>query len=526
MNLEEALSALAASREHLAQKERQIEELTGAVSGAQATIQKLQHQLEQVLKRLYGRSSEKWDPNQGVFDALMIRAMEEGGAGAPAAEDPRDDGETPQRSRPRHRAPAHGRLPIPDHLRREEVVLDLPEDQKICPVSGRPMICIGYEESEKLEYEPGRLFVRVYKRPKYVSPERHNDQTGVVTSAMPEHPILKCKADAGLLAYVVVSKFADHLPLYRQEGIFAREGVRIPRSTQDGWLLQAADALLPLYRALKKAVLATEVLFTDDTVLRLLEPGRGKTRQARMWVYVRGGDGARLVIYDFTVDRRKERPMEFVGDYRGYVHADAYSGYDALFCREAIIEVGCWSHGRRGFVEAMDSRPREASEMMGHIGGLYQIEREIRDRDPGERLRVRQERAVPRLERLFERTAALVPEATPAEPLRKALNYLVNQRTALRRYTEDGRLEIDNNTAENAIRPLALGRKNYLFAGSERGGQAAALYLSLVESCRQNQVEPWQYFRDLFRRIMAHPVRQLRALLPDTWKAEHAAAPP
>ena len=319
MTAEDAFTALAAKEEELAQKDRQIDQLTSAFSDSQATIRKLEHQLEQALKRLYGRRSEKWDPNQRVFDELMIDAIEEGLTKEEASPEA-DEQEIEQGTKPSRRpgkARPHGRLPIQDGLQREEVILDVPVEQKTCPVTGQPMTCIGYEESEKLEYEPGRLFVRVYKRPKYVSPQRHNDQTGVVTAPMPEHPIMKCKADVGLLAYVVVSKFADHLPLYRQEGIFERAGLRIPRSTQDGWLLQAARAMMPLYEELKKAVLESDVLFTDDTVLPLIEPGRGKTRQARMWVYIRGGVGPRLVVYDFTIDRRKERPIEFMGGYRG-----------------------------------------------------------------------------------------------------------------------------------------------------------------------------------------------------------------
>jgi len=520
MTREEALAALAARDEELLQKDRQIEALTEAVSRAETTVRSMEHRIEQMTKRLYGHSSERWDPNQRWFDGMTIDALEQAADGAGEADEPEEE---PRRRPRRRRARRNGRLPIPEHLRREEVILDVPEEEKTCPVTGEPMICIGYEESEKLEYEPGRLFVRVYKRPKYVSPQRHNDRTGVVTAPMPDHPIMKCKADAGLLAFVVVSKFIDHLPLYRQEGIFRREGVHIPRSTQDGWLMQTADAIRPLYDELRRAVLESDILFTDDTVLPMMEPGRGKTRQGRMWVYIRGGPGRRLVVYDFTVDRRKERPIEFVGDYRGYVHADAYSGYDELFRREEIVEVGCWAHGRRGFVDSISSRPREASEMMSHIGGLYKIEEEIRDAEPADRLHVRQECSLPRLDRLFTRAEAIVPDTLPAEPLRKALNYIANQRTALYRYTEDGRLEIDNNRAENAIRPMALGRKNYLFAGNERGGQAAALYLSLVESCRQNDVEPWRYLRDVFQRVMSHPARKLRELLPDRWKPATAS---
>jgi len=429
----------------------------------------------------------------------------------------KEEAEKSDTNRKRKRTP-HGRLPIPDHLEREEIILDVDPKEKICPVTGEEMILIGYEISEKLEYRPDRLFVKVYKRPKYVSPKRNNGITGVVTAPMPDLPIGKCKADAGLLAYVVVSKFCDHLPLYRQEAIFEREGLRIPRTTQDGWILGLAEPLLPLYEELKQAVLTSEILFTDDTPVRLIEKGLGKTRKARMWVYIRGGQGPPLVVYDFTQDRRKKRPLEFLGDYQGYIHADAYSGYDELFKRDGVIEVGCWAHSRRRFVEAMSSRPKEASEIVSKISKLYKIEKEVIDLSPEERLLCRQRESLSILDGLFSRFEELLEETTPAEPLTKAINYALNQREALQQYTKDGRLNIDNNTAENAIRPLAIGRKNWLFAGSVKGGNSAALFLSLIESCRKNSINPWEYLTDIFRRIMSHPVRRLRELLPDQWK--------
>jgi len=508
MTLQEALTALE-------RKDRQVDELSRSLEAAQKTISALQHQLEELLKRFYGPKSEKYDPDQLLFDRVLLD-----GAGDPGAQQQGPEPDTPQEpeARTKSKRTPHGRLPIPDHLPREVVVLDVSDEEKTCPVTGEPMICIGEEVSEKLEFRPGRLYVIEYRRPKYVSPQRHNGHTGVLTAPPPDLPIDKCKAGPGLLAHVVVSKFADHLPLYRQEGIFEREGVRIPRSTQDGWVLQLADAIWPIYGALKDAVLESEVLFTDDSVIRLIEPGRGKTRQARMWVYIRAGPGPPMTIFDFTPDRRKERPRQFLGDYRGFIHADAYSGYDELFATDAVTEVGCWSHSRRRFVEAMTSRPREASEIVARIAQLYMIEKQVRGAEPDVLRTTRQQKAIPQLDALFERFGEMLPDTTPAEPLTKAINYALNQREALYRYTEDGRLQIDNNTAENAIRPLAVGRKNWLFAASERGGRANALFLSLVECCRAADVNPWTYFADLFARIMAHPANGLRELLPDQWR--------
>jgi len=515
---EQANKIIEAQQSQIEMLQGQVRELTKAVESAQQIIKKQQHQLEQLLKRLYGSKSEKYDPDQLLMDALLLQSLPDPET---AAEPPADQTEESQleTSKRQKRHSAHGRLPIPDHLERVVVELDVPEEDRVCPETGEPMVIAGYEESEKLEYRPGRLFVNLYRRPKYVSPDRINgNKVGVITAPMPDYPIEKCRADMGLIAYAIVSKFADHLPFYRQDGIFEREGVRIARSTLDGWALAAADALILLDRELKRAVLDSDVLFTDDSVIPLIEPGRGKTRQARLWVYVRGGPDPPLAAYDFTLDRRKCRPIEYLGDYRGYIHADAYSGFDELFKKDGIIEVGCWCHARRKFDEAMGSRPREASEILGMIARMYGFEKNFRSMPPDARCQARKNTVRPIIQAIFERITEMRQQSLPSEPLRTALDYALNQREALQRFLEDGRLEADNNTAENAIRPLAVGRKNWLFAGSERGGNAAALYLGLIQSCKACGVNPWKYFDDILRRIMSHPANRLRELLPDQWK--------
>ena len=294
--------------------------------------------------------------------------------------------------------------------------------------------------------------------------------------------------------------------------------MHIPRSTLDGWALQTADAIALLGDQLKRAVLDTDVLFTDDSVIPLLEKGRGRTRQARLWVYIRGGAGPPLVAYDFTTDRRKKRPLDYLAHYQGYIHADAYSGYDELFSRDGLIEVGCWCHARRGFDETLNVRPREASEIIALIGRMYQFEREFRALPPDQRHQRRQDTVRPIVDTLFQRVDQIKADTVPSEPLRKACDYVINQRNALQCFLTDGRLEADNNTAENAIRPLAIGRKNWQFAASERGGRIAALYLGLIQSCKACHVNPWNYLDDILRRIMSHPAKQLRQLLPDQWK--------
>ncbi len=490
----------------------QVETLGQSLAGSQRKVEQQQQLIEQYLRRLYGPRSEKFNPAQLML-ALGLPAVEPPAATPPPPPPP------PSSPARRRRSAGHGRLPLPDHLERVVVDLEVAAEERRCPVTGAPMVCIGYDESEKLEYQPGRLFVRVYRRAKYASPDRSaGAAAGVKMAPLPDLPIARCKADAGLLAYAIVSRFADHLPWYRLDQIFAREGVDIARSTLDGWALAVADALVPLGEALQRAVLDTDVLYTDDTPAPMLAPGTGKTHTARLWVYVRGGHGPPLYAYDFTLDRRAQRPREYLAGFQGHIHADAYAGYDNLFSQPGVIEVGCWAHCRRKFDEAMSSRPLEASEVLAAIARVYAFEKEVRDQDAATRRQHRQQHARPLLLGLFERLPVLRTQTVPSEPLRKAIDYALNQQQALLRFLADGRLAADNNTSENALRPFALSRKNSLFSGNQRGGRAAALYLGLLMSCKAHQVNPWAYFDDLLRRVMAHPVSQLRQLLPDQWR--------
>jgi transposase len=497
--------------ELITQKDAHIGELTEKLESTQRQLTTLQHQMEQMLRRLYGRKSEQLNPNQLMFDPIVIQSLNQNLQPAPEPVAP----PKPEAAKPRKSSRHHGRVPIPEHLERVEILLDVPEEEKLCPETGEPLKVIAVEVSEKLEYRPGKLIVNVYKRPQYAKADPFG---GVLSAAMPDHPIAKCKADVGLIAHLIVGKFADHLPLYRQDGIFEREGVTIPRATQSSWLMQTYESIKVLEGVFRQAIMEGGVLFTDDTPTPLQEQGIGKFRKARMWVYVRGA-GPPLVAYDFSIDRSKRRPLDFLTDYQGYVHADAYSGYDELFRKEGIIEVGCWAHARRKFDEAASSRPKEATDILARIARLYhEVETPCVEMTPEERCRFRQEHAAPLLEGIFEKLEELRPKTIPSEPLRRAIDYTLNQKKALCRYLQDGRLRPDNNLAENAMRPVALGRKNWLFVGSERGGRAAALFMGLVLSCKNLGINPWEYFDDMLRRIMSHPVNRLRELLPDQWK--------
>jgi transposase len=500
----------------IAQKDAQIGELTRKLESTQRQLTTLQHQMEQMIRRLYGRKSEQLNPNQLMFDSIILESLEQNAQQTPPAAEIQV---VPEVVKTRKASQHHGRIPIPEHLERVEILLDIPEEQKVCPETGKPLKVISVEVSEKLEYRPGKLIVNVYKRPQYAVPEGAVAFGGVIAAPMPDHPIAKCKADVGLISHLIVSKFADHLPLYRQDDIFEREGVSIPRATQSSWLMQVYESIKPLEETFRRAVLESDVAFTDDAPVPLQVKGNGKLKKARLWACVRGGTDPPLTVYDFSIDRSKKRPLDFFKNYQGYIHADAYSGYDELFRKGGIIEVGCWAHARRKFDEAATSRPKEATDILARIARLYhEVETPCAGMTPEERCRFRQEHAIPLLNGIFEKLEALRPQTTPSEPLRKAIDYALNQRKALYRYLEDGRLRPDNNLAENAMRPVALGRKNWLFVGSERGGRAAALFMSLVRSCKDCRINPWEYFDDMLRRIMSHPVNRLRELLPDQWK--------
>ena len=272
---------LSQAHELLAQKDAHIGELTRKLESNQRQLTTLQHQMEQLLRRMYGRKSEQLNPNQLMFDPIVLQSLNQNAQQTlPAAPAPVKR----EVVKPRQASGHHGRVPIPEHLERVEILLDIPEEQKVCPETGEPLKVITVEVSEKLEYRPGKLIVNVYKRPQYALPERADSFGGVLAASMPDHPIAKCKADMGLIAYVIVSKFADHLPLYRQDGIFEREGVTIPRATQSSWLMQTYESIKILEEVFRQAVLEGGILFTDDTPTPLQEPGMGKFRKAWMWV--------------------------------------------------------------------------------------------------------------------------------------------------------------------------------------------------------------------------------------------------
>ncbi len=340
-------------------------------------------------------------------------------------------------------------------------------------------------------------------------------------AAKPPQPIDKGLPGPGLLAHTMLAKYGDHLPLYRQEDILARYGVLLRRSTLCGWIAAAADLAEPLYQRMCQLVLASQVIHTDDTPVKLLDPLLGHARTARFWAYV-GDRSHPYSVYDFTDSRQRDGPTKFLQNFAGYLQADAYGGYDGIYAGGRVRKVACWSHTRRYWWEARTTDARRAHHALGAIARLYQLETTFAELPAPERRAARQEHALPILTDfrvwLDGQRAAVLPKS----PIGQAFTYTLNQWQALLRYTEDGALSIDNNISERTVKIPALGRKNWLFVASWEGGRRAAILFSLVASCKANQVEPWAYLRDVFARLpltdLTDP-ESLTALLPDRWLA-------
>jgi transposase len=373
---------------------------------------------------------------------------------------------------------------------------------------------LGEDISEMLEYVPASFFVVRRVRPKLSCTKCNR----IVQAAAPSRPIERGVAGPGLLAHVLVSKYADHLPLYRQSEIYARHGVELERSTLAGWVGGTSDLLEPLVESLRRYVTAAEKLHADDTPVPA--PGNGKTRTGRLWTYVRddrpaGDERAPAVWFAYSPDRKGEHPERHLREFRGTLQADAYAGFNRLYENGRIREAACWAHVRRKFFDLQQAHASPvASEALERIGALYGIEQEIRGRPPDERRQVRQARAKPLLDSLRQWFEATLPKLSRKSDTTAAIRYALSLWDALLRYADDGTIEIDNNAAERALRPVALGRKNYLFAGSDAGGERAAAIYSLIGSAKLNGLDPEAYLREVLTRIGDHPITRIEELLP------------
>jgi transposase len=520
-----------------------IGELLEQIQGANRRMQRLEHQLEGLLRRLYGRSAERLDPNQMVLFADLLKQLQ------PETTPPAP--EAPTAPPAPSTSGGHGRRRIPEDLPRRRIVHDLAEEEKPCPCCGKMREMIGDEKCEQLDYEPAKLSVIEHVRLKYAcrACEQAAAEGGpqIATAEKPLAPIEKGLAAPGLLSYVIVSKYSDHLPLYRLERILKRSHIDIARSTMCDWMRDSAAALKALYDLMVREVLASKVIHTDDTPVDVLDRHLPETRIGRFWVYVGDGDHP-YDVFTYTANRSRDGPMTFLKDWgkdeRRFLQADAFGGYDVIYAGQAggqVTEVACWAHARRKFYEARTSDSATATQALAYIRLLYDAEDEAKQRfrlagaEPSEarslaaiRLELRQAKALPLLAQfkawIESRQATCGGPVLPKSPMGQAITYVLNQWDALNVYVTDGDLAIDNNAAENALRRIAIGRKNWLFCGSDNGGHTAAVLFSLIASCARHEVDPFAYLRDVLTRIAAHPMNRLAELLPDRWKL--VASPP
>jgi transposase len=482
-------------------------------------IEKLKGQLAVLKRQRFGRSSEKLDHEIEQME-LLLGDLEEGQAEAMARKALRSpvghsfEGDAPKR------ASEEGRRSLPPHLPREKVT-HTPEC--LCPECGsQRMRQIGSDEREVLEYVAAHFKVIVHERPKLIC----QDCEKITQAPMPSLPIPGGLPGPALLAHVMVAKYCDHLPLHRQSVIYARENVELDRSTLAAWVGQMAALLMPLYEAIVKHVRDCETLHCDDTPLPVLEPGKGRTKTARLWVVLRdeapwGSDVPPAAYYRYSEDRTKEQVIPLLEGCKGYLHVDAYGGFEQLYEPHPITkisrftEVACWAHARRKiYDEYVDKKWPAALELLNRIGLLFDIERDIRGQPPDDRRRVREERSVPLLEELKRSYEVALKTVSGKSEFAKALRYALKRWQSFTRYTTDGRLEISNNAAERAIRPLALGRKNWLFAGSDTGGERAAVMYTIIQTAKLNDLDPEAYLRDVIGRIQDHSQLRIHELLP------------
>jgi len=512
------VSTLAAKEQELQQARLEATQFKHKASELSTTVAEQEKKLaagEQTIKELLaalrGKTRERIDPDQlllfeiGELETLIEESL--------TAEKPA----SAKRKRKR------GRRLIPDNIPTETIQYEIPEEKRRCQVDGQVMPRIRWEESTQLDYVPAKIKKIIHRRAVYACTAKH-DQAKLLTAPKPRQPIEKGLPTAGLLAQVVVSKFGDHLPGYRQEDIFSRHGIEIRRSTIYGWLAAAADLCQPLVQLMQQKVLASKVIHTDDTQVKLIDHTIKGTRLARFWGYL-GDAGHPYAVYDFTTTRERAGPQKFLAGYRGYLQADAYGGYDGIYSsvgdpNNGIVEVACWVHCRRYWHKAKEQDPARAHHALAYITRLQEVERATRDCDASVRYAKRAEHCVPLLSEFGKWLEG--ESFLPKSLIGKAATYTRNQWAALNRYVEDGDLSMDNNFAERAMRPIAIGRKNWLFVGSERAGHRAAILTSLIASCKNNLVEPWAYLRDIFTRLAHGPsASQLTELLPDTWLTEN-----
>ena len=487
---------------------------------ANTLIEKLRSELARLKRAQFGVSSEKLSARveqlELAIEALEVDEAERLAAAPIVAKAVEAASEKP------------ARRPLPDHLPRENVVHSGP---CACPSCGGHLRRIDEDVTESLDYVPGRFKVVRHVR------EAFSCRTceSVVQAPAPHHAIARGRAGPGLLAHIAIAKFDDHLPLYRQAEIYAREGVDLATSTLSGWVGATAAALKPLVDLLRQEVIAGSViLHGDDTPVPILAPGTGRTKTGRLWAYVRderphGGARPPAAVFFASPDRKGERPLAHLAAFSGVLQADGYAGFNGLYEGRrpggALIEAACWAHTRRKFFDVhAKTGSAVALEALERIGSLYEIDRSVSGKPPDERRRQRQAQSRPLATALKAWAEMILPQLSGGSDLAKAFRYMLARWTALTRVFDDGRIALDNNPAERALRSVAIGRKNYLFAGSDRGAERAAALYTLIETAKLNGLDPEAYLRDILTHMADYPAKQLADLLPWNWSPINAIA--
>jgi len=477
----------------------------------QIQIEKLQAELELFKRYLFGRRSERFVDSAG--QGRLFDQPADAEAPAPELSEAGEEEITYRRRRQ-----GHGWSELPHHLPREEVLLDVPAAERVCGCCGEPMQRIGEDRTERVDYRPAKIVVKVFVQPKYACVKKHG---GVKQIPTPVAPVPGGRFDFGLVAQVVTSKIADHLPLYRQQDVLARSGIELSRSTLCEIMASAAYLLEPLAALLKERLLASNFLGADDTPVRLLDPAHPEgVRLARFWLY-RGDSASPYNVFDFHESRSRDGPRNFLAEYQGWVKVDAYGVEGGVYLGSERIRASCcMAHARRKFDEAKQSHPRLAAEALGFFQQLYDIEDRARDLAPEARLLLRQAEAAPLLANLRTWMEQLTDQVPPKLKLGEALGYLRNQWEPLTIYVREPHLPIDNNAVERDLRALTIGRKNWLFIGSHEAGPRAAILYTVVASTARHNLDVWAYLRDVLERL-AIGAADLSSLLPDAWAAAH-----
>lgn len=482
---------------------------------------RLQLELEKYKKWYYGPRADRLASSDDVAQALLefaeqLESKPVQPEDVPAKAEPEYELRRVKRGRGRRDLYRFENLPVTTHVH------ELRAEERICPCCGVERKEIGTDESWQIEYIPGH-FERIHHlRKKYACPgcEKAGENPQMKVAAKPESAIEKGMAGPGLLAYIVTSKFADYLPLYRMEDIFERQGFEISRATQSIWCGDVADLVEPLYELLGQRVRQSHVVATDDTIMPMLSAG--KTKSARMWVYV--GDRTNPYnVFDFTLNRGRDGPKYFLKDYAEVLLADAYGGYNGVVAGNQITRAGCWSHARRKVIDAEKVAPEIAREAVEFIDTLFRVERRAKDLSVEERLALRKMHSIPVVDKLREKLLDWKEQLLPKHPMAEALNYILNQWAELTVFCHDAAVPLDNNVSEREMKRVVLNRKNSLFVGNPRGGRTAAILASLASTCRRHDIDPQLYFTQLLMNLPEAKVTELSDWLPDQWKIRHEA---